>query len=143
MTTKTIEEILGDITIGDGSNITAPAYTISSGTGYSGIGTISWSPNTWTTSDTFTIAQPSTTVNQGGRLKLQGENADIEINGVSLVSMLKRIEERINILTVNTELEAEWEELRELGDQYRALEQRIKDKMKTWSKLQAQDSDNR
>ena len=57
--------------------------------------------------------------------------------------MLKRIEERINILTVNAELEAEWEELKELGNQYRALEQRIKDKMETWSKLNATDKDNR
>jgi hypothetical protein len=78
-----------------------------------------------------------------GKLLLNGANADIEINGESLVSMLKRIEERINLLTVNHELEAEWEELRELGNQYRELEQHIKKKMETWHKLKAQDTDNR
>jgi flagellar motility protein MotE (MotC chaperone) len=57
--------------------------------------------------------------------------------------MLQRIEERINILTVNTELESDWDELRELGNQYRALEQRIKNKMETWNKLRASDQINR
>lgn len=86
---------------------------------------------------------PAAHLNQGGKLQLHGEDADIEINGKSLVAMLERIEQRINLLTVNAELETEWDELRELGDQYRALEQQIKDKMKTWSKLKAQDNDNR
>ena len=146
MTTNTIEKILGDITI-DGNNL--PTYTVSasspwitSGTN-SMIGSVTWSPNTWTTSDTFTIASPHTKINQGGKLQLHGENADIEINGKSLVAMLERIEQRINLLTVNAELEAEWEELRELGDQYRALEQRIRDKMETWSKLKAADNENK
>lgn len=118
-----------------------PGYTISTPlTGSS----VTWtSPNTWATTDTFTIASPHTKINQGGKIQLEGANADIEINGVSLVAMLKRIEERINILTVNTELEADWDELRELGEQYRALEQRIKDKMETFNKLKAQDKENR
>jgi len=81
--------------------------------------------------------------NPSGKLSLHGKNADIEINGESLIAMLKRIEERINLLTVNHKLESEWEELRELGNQYRELEQRIKDKLETWDKLKAQDKDNR
>lgn len=118
-----------------------PGYTI--GTPTSG-SSVTWnSPNTWTTSNSFTVAQPHTVMQPSGKLQLQGENADIEINGVSLVTMLKRIEERINILTVNHELEAEWAELQELGEQYRKLEQHIKDKMKTWEKLQATEKDNR
>ena len=146
--TNSINDILNVVTLTDG-NVTTPSYTVSSnpwvgsatGATYSNV---SWnSPNTWTTSDTFTIASPHTKINQGGKIQLQGEDADIEINGVSLVDMLKRIEERMNILTVNRELESEWEELRELGDQYRALEQHIKSKMATWEKLNAQDKDNR
>jgi len=91
----------------------------------------------------YTISSPSVFANTSGKISLQGEGADIEINGESLVTMLKRIEERINLLTVNHKLESEWEELRELGNQYRELEQRIKDKLETWNKLQAQDKDNR
>lgn len=146
--TNSINDILNGVTLTAG-NVTTPSYTISaspwvgtaSGATYNNA---TWSsPNTWTTSDTFTIASPHTKINQGGKIQLQGENADIEINGVSIVDMLKRIEERINILTVNQELESEWEELRELGNQYRALEQHIKSKMETWAKLNAQDKDNR
>ena len=51
--------------------------------------------------------------------------------------MLKAIQERVNILTVNTKLESEWEELKALGDQYRALEQHILAKQATWDKLKA------
>ena len=71
------------------------------------------------------------------KIKLDGDNADIEINGESLVGMLKSIQERVNILTVNLELESEWEELKALGDQYRALEQHILAKQATWDKLKA------
>ena len=133
----------------DGGNISAPSYTINangtsaSGSGGYTLGSTTWSPNTWTTTDTFTFAPNPVVINNEGKISLQGKNADIDINGVSLMATLKRIEERINLLTVNTELEAEWDELRELGDQYRALEQRIKDKMETWNRLQAQDKDNR
>ena len=115
---------------------TTPSYTIN-GNGISG----SWSPSSWT-ADSISI-DPGMIVKPAGKIELKGEDADIEINGASLVGMLKRIEERINILTVNAELEAEWEELRELGNQYRALEQHIKHKMETWNKLKAQDKENR
>jgi hypothetical protein len=34
-------------------------------------------------------------------------------------------------------LEEEWEELKSLGEQYRQLEQHIKDKQATWDRLKA------
>ena len=121
-----------------------PSYTIS--TPVSGAN-ITWTtPNTWTTSNAYTIPAPSTVgaaLGNSGKLSLQGENADIVINGESLVAMLKRIEERMNILSVNHDLEEEWEELRALGEQYRELEKHIIEKMKTWDKLKAQDNENR
>ena len=148
MATNNIYDTIKSVRV-DGSNISAPSYTINaSGTSASGsggytLGSTTWAPNTWTTSDTFTISPNPVIINNEGKISLKGKNADIDINGVSLMATLKRIEERINLLTVNTELEAEWDELRELGEQYRALEQRIKDKMETWNRLQAQDKDNR
>ena len=72
-----------------------------------------------------------------GTLELQGEGADVKINGVSLTGVLKNIEERLNILRPNTELEAEWHQLRELGDQYRRLETKLKEKSLMWNKLKA------
>jgi hypothetical protein len=71
------------------------------------------------------------------KIRLDGEDADIEINGWSLIDSIKKIEERLNILIPNTELEAEWAELHELGNRYRELEQHIKDKQATWDRLKA------
>ena len=70
-------------------------------------------------------------------LELQGEGADIRINGVSLTDVLKNIEQRLNILRPNTELEAKWDQLQELGNRYRQLEAELKEKSRVWEKLKA------
>jgi hypothetical protein len=71
------------------------------------------------------------------KINLNGEGADIEVNGWSLVDAIKKIEQRLNILHPNENLESEWEELRTLGEQYRKLEQHILDKQATWDRLKA------
>jgi len=96
---------------------------------YTTDGTSNWNTGGYT----FAAPQPE----YGGKIKLQGKNADVEVNGVSLMGMLGRIEQRLNLLTPNTELEAEWQELRTLGEQYRQLEQQIQDKQATWKRLTA------
>jgi hypothetical protein len=83
------------------------------------------------------ITSPWSPAGLSGKIRLDGEDADIEVNGESLIGMIKKIEERLNILHPNTELEAEWEDLRALGEQYRKLEQHIKDKQATWDRLKA------
>jgi glutamate/tyrosine decarboxylase-like PLP-dependent enzyme len=95
-------------------------YTITSGTGGAGI-------NPWATNG----------ITNTTKIKLDGEGADIEVNGRSLMDMIGKIEQRLNILHPNDELEAEWAELRALGEQYRKLEQHIKDKQATWDRLKA------
>jgi hypothetical protein len=74
---------------------------------------------------------------KAGTLTLQGKEADIEINGVSLMTVLQGIQERLNILEPNRTLEAEWHQLQELGDQYRALEAELLEKQRMWSQLSA------
>ena len=108
------------------SNISATAtpYGV-----YTTDGTSNWNTGGYT----FTATQPE----YGGKIKLQGKNADIEVNGKSLKTWMERVEERLNILTPNTQLEAEWQELRALGEQYRQLEQQIRDKQATWERLTA------
>jgi hypothetical protein len=66
---------------------------------------------------------------------LDGPNADIKINGESLMATLRGIQDRLNILRPNQELEAEWDQLRELGEQYRKLEQELEEKSRAWSLL--------
>jgi hypothetical protein len=71
------------------------------------------------------------------KIQLNGEGADVEVNGWSLVDAVKRIEERLGLFQPNPKLEKAWEELRELGEQYRKLEQHIQDKQSTWDRLKA------
>jgi hypothetical protein len=85
----------------------------------------SWSP-------TLTVGS---SVNPSGTIELRGEDADIVVNGVSLMGKINAIAERLNILDVNRELEAEWDQLRELGERYRELEQELKAKSEMWNVL--------
>lgn len=72
-----------------------------------------------------------------GQLELNGDSADIKINGKSLLTVIEALEQRLNILTPNKELEADWDELRELGERYRALEKQCEEKAKMWEKLKS------
>ena len=72
---------------------------------------------------------------KGGQLHLDGDDADININGESLMATLRSLEQRLNILRPNPELEEEWDQLKELGDQYRQLEADLKEKQKMWNML--------
>jgi len=72
-----------------------------------------------------------------GKINLSGEGADVTVNGWSLVEAVKRIEDRLGLYQPNPELESEWEDLQALGEQYRKLEQHIRDKQATWDRLKA------
>lgn len=85
-------------------------------------------------SDSYTIA--SNLTSQSSRVILTGSEADLVINGVSLSATLQGIQERLNILTVDPELEAKWDQLRALGEQYRKLESEILQKQHMWETLQ-------
>lgn len=73
----------------------------------------------------------------GAKIQLDGESADITVNGWSLVDAVKRIEQRLGLYQPNPELEAEWEDLRVLGERYRELEQHIRDKQATFDRIKA------
>lgn len=76
------------------------------------------------------------TVNAGGKIDLQGKEADIIMDGMSLKATLAALQERLNWMQPSAEIEAEWDELRELGDRYRQLERQCRDKSQMWTKLQ-------
>lgn len=97
-----------------------------------------WSTNTtagWNGTGGFTTA-PS------GTITLKGEEADIDINGRSLMKTLDALEERLNMLRPNPEMEKEWDELRELGERYRELEKQCKEKTRMWNKLKSMPKPN-
>ena len=84
------------------------------------------------------IASPWMSTNATStKINLDGKDADIVINGHSLTDTLQALEERLNILVPNTKLEAEWAELKKLGDAYRALEADLTEKADMWGRLNA------
>lgn len=109
-----------------------PITSGSTGTGY-----VYTSPNTvpWITTGTGTGVNPAMMVNQGGGIEIQGENSDIKLNGKSMKSWMEKVEERLNILTPNPELEKDWDDLRRLGERYRKLEQKCREKARMWEEL--------
>lgn len=73
-------------------------------------------------------------------LRVKGDanfEGNIKVKGVDLMESLQNIEKRLNILRVNKELEERWEELRELGEKYRALEQEIITREEVWNALKS------
>ena len=127
-------------------NVTISTSAISGGLsgGYTiGNGGTGISPNTvYTTGTTgagsFRISPDYNAVlTANGRMELKGNGADIDINGKSLKNWMEKVEERLNILTPNPELEREWDELRRLGERYRKLEKKCKEKAEVWNKLKS------
>ena len=123
-----------------------PLTTYSSGTSHPSYGAmpnvtigsgINVSPTVWTTTTnntggyTFANTQPSNTV------RIQGEDADLLINNKSLKTWMEKVEERLNILTPNPEMEKEWDDLRKLGERYRKLEKKCREKTDMWKKLKS------
>ena len=105
--------------------------TVLGGTGY-----------TYTTNTTspwiangITGSNPAMVVNPSGSIEIKGEDADIKINGKSMKTWMEQVEERLNMLTPNPELEKDWDDLRRLGQRYRALENKCKEKAQMWAAL--------
>ena len=63
------------------------------------------------------------------------EEGDFKIGERSLKDFMDKVEQRLAILRPNEGLEARWEELKKLGDQYRELEKELQDKEKMWDIL--------
>ena len=82
----------------------------------------------WSTTNTLNVPT-------SGRMELRGNQADIVINDVSLNDTLRSIQDRLNMLRPNTALEAEWDQLRDLGEQYRDLEKQLMEKQRAWDIL--------
>ena len=60
---------------------------------------------------------------------------DLLMKGKKLSDVLDNIEKRLAILHPNPELEDRWENLKQLGEQYKALEAELIEKEKIWAIL--------
>jgi hypothetical protein len=63
-------------------------------------------------------------------------DGEVTVKGRSLSEFMESVEQRLNILRPNPELEAEWDQLRALGEQYRELERQLTEKAQMWAVLQ-------
>jgi hypothetical protein len=81
----------------------------------------------------ITTSAPSVDINRQGITMLP--EADLKIGDTSLKEFMKSVSERLNILQPNPALEKEWQQLKELGDAYRALEADLLEKAKMWGHL--------
>jgi hypothetical protein len=122
---------MNTITLGSTTNSTTG---VTSGVYTTGIGGYTFGPSTtanpiYTTGINgidWTVPQSSLKVTGQAQFESDVEvKGDIKVDGVSLKESLLKIEERLLILRRNEKLEARSEELRELGEKYRALEQEI------------------
>ena len=96
-------------------------------------------PNVYITSGTssgFNVDESfATSLHTSNNISLQGEDADIKINGESVMETLRWMKDRLAWLDIRSDLESEWQELRELGDQYRAMVATIENKVRMWDTL--------
>ena len=74
-----------------------------------------------------------------GKMRITGEDADIEINGISLKDTLHNLQERMAILQPNPTLEAEFKELRDIRQKYIELERTLLEKKQMWETLNKDD----
>lgn len=63
------------------------------------------------------------------------DSHDLIVGDRSLKDFMAKVEEKLNILHPNPDLEDRWNELAELGKQYRKLEAEILEKEKMWKIL--------
>jgi hypothetical protein len=93
----------------------------------------------WTSSGSNGTAWTNpVTITQKATLDLNGEGADVVINGESLNQTLKEIKEALRIpsrLNQDHQLEKEWEELQQAAEHYNKLLQEYREKQKVWDTL--------
>ena len=110
--------VKGNVIIGGtnaGSGYHNQVLTVSNGTG-------STAAATWTNQTQMTAK---------GKLKLEGEQADIYINGKSMSDWMMAVDRRLAILQPKPELLEQYEALQNLYDQYKTLEALLYDDQKS------------
>ena len=70
-----------------------------------------------------------------GTVSITGDDADLEIAGVSITQTLNNIQARLAILQPNPELEKEFLELAKIREQYIKLEKTLLEKKAVWDVL--------
>ena len=119
-------------------SVTAATITVPNG-GYSTTGSVNLgASNTtagayWAASPTGTLTNPSVNIDSDG-ISMRNDT-DIKIGDVSLKQFINDVSQRLAIMVPNPKLEADFEQLKELRDQYHALERELTEKARMWDTL--------
>ena len=101
----------GNVTISGGGGST---HTISiAGGGHNSVLASTGSGSTWASTNATTAT---------GKLKVEGKDADIFINGQSLSDWMSAVEQRLSILRPRPELQEKYSALQEAYEHYKTLE---------------------
>lgn len=88
---------------------------------------------TWAAASAHTPTNLS--VESSGTVKLSGKNPDILIGDISLKETLAGIQQQLGILQSNKGLEARWEKLRKIKEEYDACVADLVEKETMWNEL--------
>ena len=88
---------------------------------------------------TFGTNTISTGITGDAKIHINGEDADIVINGKSFNETMAKIEDRLGIFRTNPELEKEFDELQQAGEHYRQLEKKFLEQKKIFDILKNTD----
>ena len=105
-------------------SLTPPVYNgnvVIGGAGGGGGGHVYVSNGTGVTGATW-ASTTATTTTAKGKLKLEGDEADIFINGQSLSDWMSAVDKRLSILVPKPELQEKYEALQAAYDHYKTLE---------------------
>jgi hypothetical protein len=108
-----------------GSNYSFDSNPITAGTG-------GYIYNNFGTDGASIVENSHNTLMVKGNAEFDGE---VTVQGRGLTEFMESVEQRLNILRPNPELEKEWDQLRELGEQYRELERQLTEKSQMWKTL--------
>lgn len=131
MTYKTFNGNIDISEIGTGAY-----YTVGSGgsgyynTAIGAQGSAGWTTLADNTSAVMTIKNQALTVT--GDAEITG---NLTVDGNNITCVLNDIRDRLGLLTRNLELEEDFDQLRDLANQYRELESRLKEKKQMWDIL--------
>jgi hypothetical protein len=104
------------------SSVTIPAYTIGTGSSYT-------TSTSWSQDYSFNNVTSSSVHVSGDGITMEPK-ADIKIGDRSLKEFMNAVEERLGILRPAPELEAKWDRLKDLRQQYEAVKADILEKEK-------------
>lgn len=126
----------GNVTISGSSGVTVPSASVTATSGYVLTSGGTSYPN-WTAASSYGTNSKVNITSEGLNL---AEDTDIKFGNVSLKETLESINSRLAILVPNPKLESEFDELKQLAEQYRELEKKLIEQSQMWDLLKKADN---